>query len=359
MGFPIFNSKELSNGKVYSLSNPGGRYEYFHAKLGSKIDEVKSFLENNTFVGFMLAKKMAGKGTYAKMLEEILGRERFAHISVGDIVREVHEILVDSSRSAEKKNMRHYLEKYYRGLMTIEEAFEAIENRSQGKISIPTELILPLLKREIEKIGRKALFIDGLPRNLDQVSYSLYFRDLINYRDDPDFFVLVDTPLEVIENRMKHRLVCPVCNTSKSLTYNPTKFVNYDAGQNKFYLLCDNVNCSGYNNARYVEKEGDASGVASIKERLDLDEKLMKMAITIYGIPKVLVRSAVPVEIAHDYLEDYEFQQEYSYKYEDGEIKVSKKPWEFKDDSGVVSNTMLAATYVLNMFSQIHKILIG
>jgi len=75
MGFPIFNSKELSNGKVYSLSNPGGRYEYFHAKLGSKIDEVKSFLENNTFVGFMLAKKMAGKGTYAKMLEEILEKK--------------------------------------------------------------------------------------------------------------------------------------------------------------------------------------------------------------------------------------------------------------------------------------------
>ena len=359
MDFPIFNSKELSNGKVYNLNNPEDRQEYFHVKLGKKVYEVKEFLEKKPFVGYMLAKKMTGKGTYAKMFEEILGPERFAHVSVGDVVRDVHEILIDTANPAKQKDLIKYLEKNYRGFLPIDDALEALKNRSQGKISIPTEFILVLLKREIDNIGRKALFIDGLPRNTDQIPYSLCFRNLINFGDCPDFFVLIEIPLEMIEGRMKHRLVCPICHTSRGLTYNPTKFVGYDNETKGFYLICDNSNCNGYNKVRYVEKEGDSSGIGSIRERIDLDEKLMRVAVKLYGIPKVIIRNSVPAEIAHQYLEDYEFQPAFSYSYENGEIEVSRKPWEFKDDNGVVSNTMLAATYVLNMFSQIHQILIG
>jgi len=42
------------------------------------------------------------------------------------------------------------------------------------KTLLPTELILALVKREIAKRPRKTLFIDGFPRDMDQVSYSLF-----------------------------------------------------------------------------------------------------------------------------------------------------------------------------------------
>jgi adenylate kinase family enzyme len=356
MDFPIFNSKELSDGRTYNLTHPPERLQYFHAKLGTKIDDVKEFLDNHSFVSYMLAKKLAGKGTYAKMVEEILGPERFCHISVGDVVRGAHKTLESNECS---KDLYSYLEKNYRGFISLEDAVEALLNRSQDKVSVPSELLLALLKYEIEKVGSKGLFIDGLPRNLDQVSYSLYFRDLINFRDDPDFFVFIDVPMEIIRSRVENRVICPICQTSRNITFNPTKFVRYDETTSEFYFLCDSSSCSGYGTARYMAKEGDTAGIEFIKERLDSDGALMEKAYALQGIPKVLVRSAIPVDVAYEYVEEYEIQPAFTYKLEGSEVLVIPQPWKFKDDAGVESYTVFAATYVVNMFSQIHNILIN
>ena len=92
----------------------------------------------------------------------------------------------------------------------------AFEARST-KVLLPTELILVLAKREIAKLGKKTIFMDGFPRDLDQISYALFFRDLINYREDPDVFILIDVPTSVIDERVKTRVICPLCNTSQKL----------------------------------------------------------------------------------------------------------------------------------------------
>jgi len=114
MEFPIFNSKALSDGKSYNLTDPSERRKYFESKLGSKISDLKEYLEANSFVGYMLARKMAGKGTYAKMVEEILGPDRVTSISVGDIVRNYHSLFENEENS--KKAMTE-LAKYYRGFL--------------------------------------------------------------------------------------------------------------------------------------------------------------------------------------------------------------------------------------------------
>ncbi len=358
MNFPFFNTKELSTGKTYTLTTSAGRREYFSDKLGSKIDEVKEYLEHNSFIGYMLAKKMAGKGTYAKMIEEILGSDRFVHISVGDVVRDVHNML-ESDNTGEIRALKDYLASNYRGFMSSDDALYALTSRTQDKVSVPTELILTLLKREIDKVGKKALFIDGLPRSLDQLSYSLYFRDLINYRSDPDFFILIDVPMEVINTRMTGRLICPICKTSRNIVTNPTKFVQYDNSTDEYYLVCDNEKCLGYGKERYVRKEGDDQGIKSIEKRLNDDGELMKMAFNLAGIPKVLIRSSYPVDTSGDYLENFEIQPKFVYsRGENGEVIISEVPWMFKDDDGVESYTVLAATYVVNMFNQIHHILL-
>lgn len=358
MDFPLFNTKALGTGKVYDLNDPVDRRRYFEDKLGSKLDDIKEFLDNNTFVGFMLAKKSAGKGTYSKMFAEIVGEDRVAHISVGDIVRQTHKLV--ESDPVEKDKLVEYLRSSYRGFISVDECVDALVGRSQEKL-IPTEFILALVKKEVDKVGRKAIFIDGFPRTLDQISYSLYFRSLINLRDDPDFFVLIDIPETIIDERMKYRVVCPVCNTSRNLKLLPTKFVEYDKSTKKFYLLCDNKACPEYLKVRLVAKEGDDKGIGPIKDRLELDKKLMEMATKLQGVPKILVRNAIPTEFVSEYTEPYEITPEYVYKYKnaDGKVVVEQKPWVVKDDAGKDCNSLLAPPALLSMMSQMHSILIG
>ena len=219
--------------------------------------------------------------------------------------------------------------------------------------------MLTLLKREIDRVGKKALFVDGMPRSLDQISYSLYFRDLINYRNDPDFFIFIDVAEEIIDMRIRGRVVCPVCKTSKNMLTNPGKFVRHDTETGEYYLVCDNAVCPGYEKARYYSKEGDVAGKDTIAERLKSDGELMEMSMGLQGMPKVLIRSSYPVDEASEYIEDYEIQPVFKYKGTGDNIEVMTEPWIFKDDEGVDSYSIYAATYVVSMFSQIHKILVG
>ncbi len=358
MDFPLFNSKALATGRTYDLNDAVGRREYFADKLGSKLDDIKEFLDRNTFVGFMLAKKSAGKGTYSKMFAELVGEDRVAHISVGDIVRYVHKMV--ESDPLEKDKLIHYLTSNYRGFITVDECVEALLGRSQDKL-IPTEFILALVKREVEKIGRKAVFIDGFPRTLDQISYSLYFRSLINLRDDPDFFVMIDIPETIIDERMKYRVVCPLCNTSRNLKLLPTKFVEYDKTTQKFHLLCDNKACEGYSRIRLVAKEGDDKGIEPLRERLALDGKLMEMAMTLQGIPRIMVRNAIPVDKVADYAEPYEITPAFSYEYDEktGQVITKQEPWVVKDDEGNDCNSLLAPPALLSLMFQLHVLLVG
>ena len=354
MEYPLFNSKALSDGNVYDLTDSVGRLKYFHAKLGDKIPQLKEFLDKNSFVGFMLAKKLAGKGTYAKMVEDVLGSERFAHISVGDVTRNTGAVLDDSIKSRE---LIAYLENNYRGTLSLSDALDAFKNRSQDKISVPTDFILCLLKKEIASMNKKALFIDGLPRNMDQISASLYFRDLINYRDDPDFFVLIEAPLEILDTRMLYRTICPDCHTSRNILFTPTTFVKYDETTNQYYLVCDNKECSGYGKSRFITKVGDDQGIKSIEARLKDDQQLMDVASQLQGIPKILLRSSYPVDVANQYLEDYEIQPKLVYSHDAHGVHISKENWVITDDYGVKSYTIYAAVYIVNLLTQIHKII--
>jgi len=224
------------------------------------------------------------------------------------------------------------------------------------KTLLPTELILALAKREISKLGRKAIFIDGFPRDIDQVSYALFFRDLIDYRQDPDVFILIDVPSSVIDERIKYRVICPLCQTSRNLKLLATKNVEYDESEKKFHLLCDNSACAG---SRMVTKEGDEQGIAPIKERLDKDEILIKEAYNLQGIPKVLLRNAIPAEKTKDVTDDYEITPEYVYSYDEKEKKVvvTERPWEVNDDEGNPSNSLMPPPVVVSLIKQLVKTL--
>jgi adenylate kinase family enzyme len=243
----------------------------------------------------------------------------------------------------------------YRGYISLPEIIEALKSRST-QFLLPSELILAVVKMQIAKMDKKAIFIDGFPRNLDQISYSLFFRDLVGYRDDPDTFVLIDVPEAVIDERIKYRVVCPACQNSRNIKLLPTKQAGWDEAKQTFYLKCDNSTCAG--EYRMVSKEGDEQGIAPIKERLQTDENLVKQAFELHGIPKVLLRNSVPVDMAADYVDDYEITPEYVYeKQADGTIKVTEKPWQVNDDEGIPSYSLMPPPIVVSLIKQLVEIL--
>ena len=352
MEFPLFKTKDENIKKRFDLTDSSQRKEYFELKAGREIEKLRDYLKNNTFIAYLLGKKNSGKGTYAKMFKEIVDPERIEHFSIGDMVRSFDSVIADKEK---RKELIEFLEKNYRGFMPLDKVIEAMEKRST-KTLLPSELILALAKREIAKRGRKDLFIDGFPREMDQVSYSLFFRDLIDYREDPDIFVLIDVPESVIDERIKYRVVCPRCHTSRNLKLLPTKYVEYDKETKKFYLLCDNPECE---RVRMVSKEGDNLGIEAIKERLEKDDKLIKLAFSLQGIPKILLRNSVPVDKAKEYVDDYEITPEYIYSWNEKEnkVEISERPWQVKDDNGVPSFSLMPPPVVVSLIKQMVKAL--
>lgn len=352
MEFPIFKTKIERITKKFNLTDPKERKEYFRLKAGPEIEKLRKYLKKNSFIAYLLGKKNSGKGTYSKMFAEMVAPEKISHFSIGDMVRTVDEELRDEKR---KKELRSFLKKNYRGFRSLEKIILALERRNTQTL-LPSELILSLVKREIAKGEKKTLFIDGFPRDLDQISYSLFFRDLIGYREDPDIFILIDVPESVIDERIKWRRVCPRCQTSRNFKLLPTSKIGYDEKNKEFYLICDNPDCPG---AKMVAKEGDELGIKPLKERLKLDQKLIEQAFSLHGIPKVLLRNSLPVKEAEKYIDDYEITPEYNYRWDRNEKKVtiSEKPWIILDDRGVPSYSLLAAPVTVSLIKQLTTVL--
>jgi len=351
MQFPIFKTK-VPGGRKFNLADPKEREKYFELKAGPEIKKLREYLKKNTFIAYLMGKKNSGKGTYAKMFAEIVNPARIDHFSIGDMIRGIDLELKDEDK---KKKLFEFLKKNYRGFVPFEDIVRALEKRST-KTLLPTELILALVKREILKRKKKAIFIDGFPRDMDQISYSLFFRDLIGYREDPDIFVLIDVPDKVIDERIKWRRICPICKTSRNLKLLPTLNIKYDEGKDKFYLICDNQKCKG---AAMVSKEGDEFGTAPIKDRLALDQKLMEKSLSLYGMPKVLLRNSVPVKDAKKYVDDYEVTPEYYFEWDSKakRVKTIEKPWTIQDKEGVQSYSLLAPPVVVSLIKQMVEVL--
>jgi len=351
--FPIFPTKVAGATQSFKLEDPVERRKYFTAKVGSEIERIKGYLDRgDTFFAFLLGPKNSGKGTYTKLFMEAVGSERVAHLSVGDIVRAAQAAL---RNTPQKEELRRYLGRTYRGFTDLDAALNQVLNWDV-RVPLPTEVILALVQRETERLERKAIFLDGFPRNLDQVSYSLYLRSVMGFRDDPDFFVFIDVPEPVIHERMQGRVVCPVCHTPRGLKLLRTKDIGYDQGTGEFYLICDNAGCGG---ARLVAKEGDEFGIEAIRERMEVDRAVMRRLRDLHGVPKVYLRNAIPVSEASATVDPYEITPAYRYAWDatKGEVRVIEEPWVVPDDDGVPSHSLLPGAVVVSLIKQVAAVL--
>jgi adenylate kinase family enzyme len=351
LAFPIFSTK-TSEGKVFDLTDEAQRRAYFAYKAGPEIKKLQEYFKHNTCIVYLLGKKSSGKGTYSKMFKEVIAPEKIEHLSVGDLIRSFDEVLADPVK---KQDLIGFLEKKYRGPVAPRDLIAAMEKRST-KVLLPSELILALVEREITRLGKKAIFIDGFPRDVDQVSYSLFFKNLVDYRNDPDIFVLIDVPTNVIDERVKYRLICPLCQTSRNLKLLATKQVEYERETGKYHLLCDNPACTG---ARMVTKEGDEHGIEPIRARLEKDELLIRQVAGMHGISKIFLRNSIPVDKVKEVADDYEITPEYVYTFNEAKnnVEVAERPWEVADDEGVACNSLMPPPVVVSLIKQLVKAL--
>ena len=348
--FPIIGTKTKGVTEKFDINSPGGRKKYFEAKAGDEIALIRKYLKNRTFVAYLIGKKNSGKGTYSQIFTEIFGDDNISLVSIGDIVRNVSADW-DNFKKSEKYEK---LKKLYRGYLSFDDACDTLIGRSTDKL-LPTEFVLALLKLHIRELKGKTLFIDGLPREMDQVSYSLFFRDLIDYRDDPDMFILIDIPEAVIDERIKYRVVCPECKNTRNIKLLITNKVEFSKKEGKYYLLCDSPRCKGGH--RMLAKEGDNLGIDPIRGRLDKDEEILRKAFALHGIPKILLRNHVSYTEAKKYFDDYEITPEYSFKNKKGKIEVTEKAWTIIDDNGIMSVSLLSAPVVVSLLKQLAEVL--
>ena len=85
----------------------------------------------------------------------------------------------------------------------------------------------------------------------------------------------------------------------------------------------------------------------------------MAQALSLYGIPKVLLRNSVPKSLAKDYVDDYEVTPEYVYQWseKDKKVIIQEKPWIVLDDDGKPSYSLLPPPVVVSMIKQVTDIL--
>lgn len=356
--FPLYITKRQGVEQKFDLSDPAERAKYFEAKVGEELKKLRAYLadpESREFVAFLLGKKNSGKGTYSKLFMEAIGlaaKDRVGHLSVGDLVRDIHRI-VESKEGYD--DLKKFLAENFRGFHSLEEIDDIILGRSQSTL-VSTELILALVRFEISRRSKQAIFIDGFPRGLDQINYSLFLKEIIGYQGHPDFFVFIDVPEAVIDERIKYRVICPICKTPRNTRLLATRDVGWDEGKQEFYLMCDNPEC---NKARMVPKEGDELGIEPIRKRLETDDQIIKQLMGLEGVPKVYLRNSVPVDKAADTVDGYEITPGYSYERDiaTGQVEVIESPWTIKDDNGIDSYSLMPPAVVVGLIKQVSDVL--
>ena len=102
-----------------------------------------------------------------------------------------------------------------------------------------------------------------------------------------------------------------------------------------------------------MPKEGDNLGIEPIRERLELDDKIMSQLLKLHGIPKIYLRNVIPVS-EKDKVDDYEITPGYNYEWgANGKVKVKESQWVVKDDGGNDSYSLLPPPIVVSFIKQL------
>ncbi len=89
-----------------------------------------------------------------------------------------------------------------------------------------------------------------------------------------------------------------------------------------------------------------------------MESGVIRKLIELKGVSKVFLRNSVPVDLARDYVDDYEITPAYRYELEtSGEVRVVEEPWAVNDDDGVKSYSLLPAAVTVSLIKQTATVL--
>jgi adenylate kinase len=168
----------------------------------------------------------AGKGTQARLLQE---RLHLPQISTGDIFRAL-------------KNAQTPLAQEVRDIM------------ERGQL-VPDEVTIRVVKeRTAQDDCKNGYILDGFPRTPAQAAS---LEKLAAEQGHHIVAVMIDVPLELLEQRMTGRRICPVCGEIYNLYFYPPRHDNvcdFHPGQQLDHRADDNVETVQARLATYEEQ---------------------------------------------------------------------------------------------------------
>lgn len=328
-------------------ADPKDVKKLFRERLGETFDKFVKFSGEKNFVAFFLAKKNAGKGTYAHLLMDLTDGA-IEHISVGDLYR-------DALRLAESDGGREELRKifssYYHGAETPDMLLNILQGH-EFKKSLPTDLVLSLLEHAMAKKEGKSIIVDGFPRTLDQVEVAMQMKADFEAKGRPAVFVEINCPDSVLMERTAHRRACPNCGEPRNIKLLLTDKLEYEEETGEFHLICDNQKCD---NVRMLKKQGDDKGAQEVAERNKLMVELMKEVRDKAQKHHLVVRNAVPTDEAHAQnhdMDDFTTAASLSYDHGTKQVKRDFAHWKVKDDEGRESYSRWPEAVVVEMIQK-------
>jgi len=61
MNYPIFKTKMDGKDRVFNLTDPVERRDYFYYKAGEEIEKLKEYVNNNTFIVYLWARRIPAR----------------------------------------------------------------------------------------------------------------------------------------------------------------------------------------------------------------------------------------------------------------------------------------------------------
>lgn len=204
----------------------------------------------------LIAPPAAGKGTISKYLVEEFG---YTHLSTGDLLR--NEIKLGTEIGLQVKELM-----------------------ASGKFT-PDSIILPLFKKELQRIKDKLFILDGMPRKLNQAKY---LTDLFNELGIDNYVVInMETTEDILERRIVGRRYCTNCGSSYNIYFEDFKPVKEN--------ICDTCKES------LIQRDDD--NLESFKNRYEDYKREAEPLIHYYqekGLLKTIDASKTNSEIIND-----------------------------------------------------------
>lgn len=257
----------------HNLSETEKTINYINKNAKEAIEEINKFLKEHKLLIFFMAKKMAGKSTYIRYIEEVLPG-KFVEVSVGDLVRHLRELIEQEKASDIKSKLRLAINSgKLTNYKTPEEVIGIIKSSSVQKL-LPDDLTAFLLREALEERMRssstRGALIDGFPRTKKQVERLDQIKRHYYRKGFKVIFFEFSVPASVLKQRILDRRLCPKCGLNKNLLTNVTKEVVFDKKKKEFVLLCENPDCQ---KIPLIQKKGDDS----FQEALERNKKHIEL----------------------------------------------------------------------------------